>query len=76
MIFYLKKLKKVIKKGLLPKAILQRFHNAFLSLDLTKDLGLFDIKEIKDEEIIDSFEKDEKKGNVSFTSFDDLFDED
>ena len=47
MIFYEKNIKKAIKKGEIPKEIVRRMHNAFLSIDLTKDLGLFDIKKIK-----------------------------
>ena len=33
--------------GELQKNIVKRFHNAFLSIDLTKDLSLFDIKRMK-----------------------------
>ena len=47
MIFYESKVKKFVVKGVIPKNVLKRFHNAFLSLDLTKDLGLFDIKKMK-----------------------------
>lgn len=49
MIYYESRIKKIIKKGLLPKNIVKRFHNAFISLNLTKDLSLFDIKRIKDD---------------------------
>ena len=38
---------KRIKKGLIPKEIFVYFNNAFMSLDLTKDLNLFDIKQLK-----------------------------
>jgi len=44
MIFYEKSVQKIFKKGEIPKRIMILFHNAFLSLNLTKDLGLFDIK--------------------------------
>ena len=47
MILYEKSVQKYFKKGEIPKRIMTLFHNAFLSLDLTKDLGLFDIKKIK-----------------------------
>lgn len=47
MIYYEKEVKKAISKGSIPKQILKLFHNAFLSLDLTKDLNLFDIKKLK-----------------------------
>lgn len=47
MVLYLDKINKIIKKKEIPENIIKRFHNAFLSIDLTKDLGLFDIKRIK-----------------------------
>jgi mRNA interferase RelE/StbE len=47
MIFYEKSVQKNFKKEEIPKRIMILFHNAFLSLNLTKDLGLFDIKKIK-----------------------------
>ena len=47
MVQYEKAIKKALKKKKLSKTIYDRFHNAFISLDLTKDLSLFDIKQIK-----------------------------
>ena len=47
MIFYEKSVQKNYQKGEISKRIMVLFHNAFLSLDLTKDLNLFDIKKIK-----------------------------
>jgi mRNA interferase RelE/StbE len=47
MVFYEKSVNKPISKGEVPKQILKLFHNAFLSLDLTKDMNLFDIKKLK-----------------------------
>ncbi len=47
MIHYEKSIQKSYKKGEIPKRILRLFHNAFLSLELTKDMNLFDIKKIK-----------------------------
>jgi len=47
MVFYLDKVRKQINKNEIPKNIVERLHHAFLSLDLTKDLDLFDIKRIK-----------------------------
>ena len=47
MIFYEKSIRKSFKKREIPRRIMILFQNAFLSLDLTKDLGLFDIKKIK-----------------------------
>jgi len=47
MIYYESTIKKSYKKGEIPKKIMELFNNAFLSLDLTKDMSLFDIKRIK-----------------------------
>ena len=47
MIYYESRVKKLFKKGKISKSILQRFHNAFLSIEITKDLSLFDIKKMK-----------------------------
>ena len=47
MIKYLEDVLKRIKKGLMPKEVFLHFNNAFTSLDLTKDLTLFDIKQLR-----------------------------
>jgi mRNA interferase RelE/StbE len=47
MVFYHTTIKKLIKKNKIPKRIIKQLHNAFLALDLTKDLSLFDIKLVK-----------------------------
>ncbi len=47
MVYYEKAVQKAFQKGDIPKRIIELFHNAFLSLDLTKDLNLFDIKRLK-----------------------------
>jgi mRNA interferase RelE/StbE len=47
MIYYEKEVQKALKKGDIPKSIMRLFHHAFQSLDLTKDLNLFDIKKLK-----------------------------
>jgi len=47
MIKYFDDLLKRIKKGQIPKEIFIHFNNAFSALDLTKDLSLFDIKQLK-----------------------------
>ncbi|MGP1474209.1 MAG: type II toxin-antitoxin system RelE family toxin [Treponema sp.] len=47
MVKYSDEISKRIKKGLIPKEIFIHFNNAFMSLDLTKDLDLFDIKQLK-----------------------------
>jgi mRNA interferase RelE/StbE len=50
MIRYLEDIVRKIKKGLIPNEIFIHINNAFESIDLTKDLNLFDIKKIKEEE--------------------------
>jgi mRNA interferase RelE/StbE len=50
MIFYEKDVKKSIRKGLIPKGVFRRFNNAFVALDVTGDLGLFDVKKLKSSE--------------------------
>jgi mRNA interferase RelE/StbE len=50
MINYLEEIQKRIKKGILPKEIFIHFNNAFSSIDMTKDLRLFDIKQLKQSE--------------------------
>ncbi len=47
MIKYEDQVRKCIEKGKIPRHIFQTFHNAFKSIELTKDLNLFDIKEVK-----------------------------
>jgi len=47
MIYYEKAIQKSYKKGEISKRIMELFHNAFLSIDVTKDMDLFDIKQIK-----------------------------
>ena len=47
MIYYEKEVQKAIRKGHIPKHTIKLFDHAFQSLDLTKDLNLFDIKKIK-----------------------------
>lgn len=47
MFFYEKAVQQAFQKGDIPKQTIKLFHNAFLSLDLTKDHNLFDIKKLK-----------------------------
>ena len=47
MVFYEGEIKKAVKKGIIPKNVFKRFDNVFISLDITNDLGLFDIKKLK-----------------------------
>jgi mRNA interferase RelE/StbE len=50
MILYEDSVKKAVKKGTLPKEVFKRFHNVFIALETTDDLGLFDIKKLKSSE--------------------------
>ena len=47
MIKYLESILKQVSKRRIPKEIFVHFNNAFASLDLTKDLSLFDVKQLK-----------------------------
>lgn len=47
MIHYEDNILKALKKGILPKEIFVLFHHAFIALDTTKDMNLFDIKKLK-----------------------------
>ncbi len=47
MLFYNDKILKKINKNIIPKNIFIHINNAFKSIDLTKDLTLFDISRIK-----------------------------
>jgi len=47
MVKYHEDILKRIKKGQIPKEIFVHFNNAFCSLDLTKDLSLFDIRQLR-----------------------------
>jgi mRNA interferase RelE/StbE len=47
MVSYEANIKKSVKKGSLPKDVFMRFNNVFISLDMTNDLGLFDIKKLQ-----------------------------
>jgi len=50
MIVYEANIRKFVRKGLLPKEVFKRFHNIFIALEATEDLGLFDIKRLKSTE--------------------------
>jgi len=50
MIYYDNDVKKAVAKGLILKNIFERINNAFIAIDTTKDLGLFDIKKMKSSE--------------------------
>jgi mRNA interferase RelE/StbE len=48
MIRYLEDIVKRIKKGIIPREVFLHINNAFTSIDITKDLNLFDIKVMKE----------------------------
>ena len=48
MIKYELKIYKSLKKGKIPEEIFEHIHNAFIAIDKTKDLTLFDIKKLKE----------------------------
>lgn len=50
MIKYDLKIKKRYEKGKIPLSIFQHIHNAFIAIDHTRDLQLFDIKRLKSNE--------------------------
>lgn len=47
MIKYSEKIKKLVEKRKIPLNIFQHIHNAFIAIDRTQDLQLFDIKRLK-----------------------------
>jgi len=49
-VLYESEIKKAVNKGLIPRNVFKRFDNVFISLDITHDLGLFDIKRLKSSE--------------------------
>jgi len=50
MVYYEDDVVKALSKGQIPKPIFKHINNAFLALDATKDLTLFDIKKMKTSE--------------------------
>lgn len=50
MIFYEEDVRKSIRKELIPKDVFKRLNNAFIALDTTGDLGLFDVRKLKSSE--------------------------
>jgi mRNA interferase RelE/StbE len=47
MVFHEDEVLKQINKGKVPKGIFELFNNAFIALETTNDLNLFDIKRLK-----------------------------
>ena len=67
---------KSLKKGQLPKDIFILFNNAFKSVDLTKDLNLFDIKALKENSSVNRIYYRLRKGKyraIFFIQEDDIF---
>lgn len=50
MVFYDESIVKRVKKANLPRQAFLHFDNVFKALDVTRDLGLFDTKRLKDSE--------------------------
>jgi mRNA interferase RelE/StbE len=67
MLYYDKEIKKSIKKGHLPKEIAELFHHAFIALDTTHDLNLFDIKKLVSRDNVDYFRLRKGKYRAIFT---------
>jgi mRNA interferase RelE/StbE len=44
---YAEDIVKRISKGLIPQDVFLHINNAFMAIDITKDMNLFDIKQIK-----------------------------
>jgi len=55
MVYYDEDIKKEIDKGKLPKEIAELFVHAFVSIDTTKDLNLFDIKKLVSESSVNYY---------------------
>ncbi len=55
MVYYDEDIRKDLRKARLPKEIARLFYNAFASLNITKDLNLFDIKKLVTNSSIDYF---------------------
>ncbi len=49
MVHYDSTIRKQLRKGMVPQTVFRTIHNAFISIDSTKDFDLFDIKEVKGE---------------------------
>ena len=47
MIRYVEDIAKRISKGLIPQDVFLHINNAFKAIDMTKDLNLFDVKQLK-----------------------------
>lgn len=66
MVYYDEDIKKEIYKGKLPKEIAKLFVHAFVSIDTTKDLNLFDIKKLVSDSSINYYRLRKGKYRASF----------
>ena len=73
MVVYDKDIKKAIKKGLISKEVAKLFTHIFQSLDQTKDLNLFDIKQLKTNSSAEYFRLRKGKYRAIFTIEDHTF---
>ncbi len=73
MVYYESVVRKAITKGKIPRSVATTIHNAFLSLDLTRDFALFDIKEMKGEYRRTYYRLRKGKYRAIFYVDDDLF---
>ena len=67
MYYFNEDIKKAIKKNKLPSDVAKLFQNAFISLDTTKDLNLFDIKKLISKDKVDYFRLRKGKYRAIFT---------
>jgi mRNA interferase RelE/StbE len=67
MVFYDSAIKKEMKKGNIPGDIVRLFYHAFLALDQTKDLNLFDIKKLVSNASVDYYRLRKGKYRAIFT---------
>jgi mRNA interferase RelE/StbE len=76
MVEYEDEIVKRITKGLIPQGIFSHFNNAFTALDLTKDLQLFDIKQLKMSKNVERIYYRLRKGKyraIFYTAENDIF---
>jgi len=67
MVFYDSDIKKDMKKGRISTEIVKLFHHAFLALDQTNDLNLFDIKKLVSNGTVDYYRLRKGKYRAIFT---------
>jgi mRNA interferase RelE/StbE len=47
MIRYEQDIQKAVRKGTLPRGVFELFHHAFMAMEMTGDMNLFDVKRLK-----------------------------